>query len=84
MQVFSIRDAKSEVFHHPFFQNTSDEAIRSFQTAVNDPKTNFYKYPDDFDLYHIGEYDDHTGLMKSLKTPEHLKKAVHLVSKEKA
>lgn len=75
-KVFSIRDAKGEVFHQPFFKLTHGEAERDFKTLVNDDKSTLSQYPEDFDLYYLGEYDDQTGLVKSLDTPTHIVKAI--------
>ncbi len=81
-KMFSIRDAKAEVFNKPFHATTHGEAERNFQTAVNDPKTTLSQYPEDFDLYYIGTYNDNTGRFLSLDTPEHLMKAVNCLKKE--
>jgi len=78
LKVFSIRDSKGEVFNTPFFQKTHGEAERSFRQLINDEKSMVFKYPDDFDLYYLGEYDDHTGKLKALDAPQHLHKAVLL------
>lgn len=75
-QMFSIRDAKGEVFHPPFFKNTLGEAERDFREVANDPKSNLQKYPEDFDLYYLGTYDDLTGTFQPLETPKHIIKAV--------
>lgn len=75
-KVFAIRDQKAAIFNQPFFKLTHGEAERDFTTLVNDSQSTINKYPDDFDLYHLGDYDDQTGLIKSLDTPSHLVKAV--------
>lgn len=78
LRVFAIRDSKSEVYGQPFFQHSSGEAERNFKTLVNDPKSTQHMYPEDFDLYEIGSYDDQTGKMTGLDTPTHIVKAVQL------
>lgn len=78
LKVFSIRDSKAEVFNTPFFQKTHGEAERNFKQLISDEKSTPHKYPDDFDLYHLGEYDDSTGKMTTLDTPQHMVKAVQL------
>lgn len=62
-KVFSIRDTKAEVFNPPFFKSTHGEAERDFRSLCNDPKSMPNKYPDDFELYYVGDFDDQTGLM---------------------
>lgn len=76
LKIFSIRDQKSDVFNTPFFKKTVGEAERDFRTLVNDGKSMVNQYPDDFDLYWVGEYDDSTGQLKALDTPQHVLKAV--------
>jgi hypothetical protein len=76
LKMFSIRDQKGEVFHSPFFKNTMGEAERDFHTSVNDEKTMLNKYPEDFDLYYMGEYDNTEGKFAPLDTPQHMTKAV--------
>lgn len=78
LKAYSIRDSKSEIFNLPFFKNTHGEAERDFQQLVNDEKSTVNKYPEDFDLYFLGVYDDNTGVFSSLDTPQHLIKAVQL------
>lgn len=78
LKMYSIRDAKGEIFNPPFFQQTHGVAERSFKELVNDPKSNLNKYPEDYDLYYLGEYDDITGKMSSKETPEHMIKAVNV------
>lgn len=82
LQMYSIYDSKAEVYNTPFFSKTHGEAERSFKTLTNDPKSQVNQYPEDFDLYHIGEYDDNKGITKSLDTPKHILKAISVLRKE--
>jgi hypothetical protein len=76
LKVFSIRDAKAEVYNTPFYKPEFGEAERDFRTAVNDEKTLFNRYPEDFDLYYLGEYNDKDGKVNWEDTPKHMLKAV--------
>lgn len=78
LKMFSIRDSKGEVFNQPFFQKTHGEAERNFSQLVNDSKSTVSQFPEDFDLYFIGTYDDQIGLVKPLATPQHILKAVSI------
>lgn len=78
LKSYSIRDAKAEVFNTPFFCKTHGEAERNFLQLTKDEKSMVHQYPDDYDLYHLGTYDDQTGVMKPLDTPQHMVKAVSL------
>ena len=76
LKMFSIRDAKGEKYFPPFFKHSHGEAERDFVQTVKDPQTMLSKFPEDFDLYFLGEYDDTKGAMSALDTPQHVMKAV--------
>lgn len=78
LQVYSIRDSKGAVFNMPFYKRTHGEAERDFTSLVNDDKSTVSNYPEDYDLYHLGTFDDQTGLVTSLDTPQHVIKAVQV------
>lgn len=82
LKLFAIRDIKTEVFDRPFPQKTHGEAERTFQQIVNDPQTYVSKHPDDFELYFLGTYDDHTGRIDSLEIPQRVTQATSLLNKE--
>ena len=79
LKVFSIRDAKAEIYNTPFYQKTHGEAERNFRSVTNDEKSTINKNPEDFDLYYLGEYDDNKGTFVALDTPQHCLKAVACV-----
>lgn len=76
LQAFSVRDSKSETFGPLFFKHTPAEATRDFTTLVNDPQSTVSQFPEDYDLYHHGEYDNLSGAIIALNTPQHVIKAV--------
>lgn len=78
-KIYSVRDAKGEVYHQPFYQNTHGEAERAFLELVKDERTFVAKYPEDYDLYYLGEFDDQKGTFESLVTPHHMMKATNLL-----
>ncbi|QXP08276.1 MAG: nonstructural protein [Arizlama microvirus] len=78
LKAFAVRDGKAEYYMNPFFQKTMGEAERSFRSLVNDEKSIVHQYPEDYDLYFLGEYDDQTGKFSPLEAPQHLQKAVHV------
>lgn len=66
-QVYTVYDSKAEVYLQPFMFKTKGEAIRAFTETVNDNKSNISRYPEDFTLFHLGEYDDNSGQYKLLE-----------------
>lgn len=61
VKVFAVYDSKLEAYLAPQFMQTNGQMVRAWETAVNDPSTQFSKHPADFTLFAIGEYDDATG-----------------------
>ena len=57
-KVFTILDLKAESYGPPFTSMTTATGLRQFQELVNDHNHFFSKYPDDYELYEIGEWED--------------------------
>lgn len=74
-EAFSVYDEKSKAFGVPFFAVNSGVATRMFTDLVNDPKSTPFRYPTDFSLYHVGEFDDFLGALVPLPSPVPLGKA---------
>lgn len=63
-KVFTVYDSKAELYLNPFNMSTKGQALRGFEDLVNDGQHNFSKYPADFTLFEIGEWDDQTSMYK--------------------
>lgn len=61
LKVLAVYDSKVEAYLSPFFMRSRGEALRGFESAVNDPQTSFCRYPADYTLFEIGEFDESTG-----------------------
>lgn len=61
--VVSVRDRAADAYGRPFFVAALGQAIRSFTDEVNKkgPDNTIGSHPEDFDLYHLGTFDDATG-----------------------
>ena len=57
-KIFTIYDSKAKAYITPFFLHQEGMAIRIFTDCVNDPKHQFGKHPEDYILFHIGEWED--------------------------
>lgn len=62
--VVAVRDRAMDAFMQPFFAPALGLAIRSFGDEVNRPESPMFSHPDDYDLYHIGTYDDAIGAIE--------------------
>lgn len=71
MEIVAVRDRATEAYAQPIFVPALGVAIRSFQDEVNreDPNNNLNLHPEDFALFHLGTYDDNTGLFDTLEAP---------------
>jgi len=67
LQTYAIFDSKAAVFSQPYYAPNDEVAIRSFCSTAMDPSTNISRFPDDFTLHHIAEYDDELGTITPLK-----------------
>lgn len=69
LKVFSVYDSKTEAYMTPFFMRSKGEAIRGFADVVNDGQSTMCKYPHDYTLFEIGEWDDTTARLEPHATP---------------
>lgn len=73
MKIYTIYDKKTETYGRPFFERSDQAALRSVRTVVNTPEQHnqYYKYPGDFELVQIGQYNDESGMLEAM-TPQKL------------
>lgn len=76
-EVMSVYDNKARIFLAPFTCVNISVAVRSFTEAANTPEMMPCKHPEDFMLFHIGRWDDDTGMTESLNPPINLGMAAH-------
>lgn len=81
LKVFSIHDSKAEAFMAPFTATTNGMAIRMVMNLLSDPNSQASKYPGDFSLFMLGEFDDNTGRLK-VTTPSSLGLLTEWTNKE--
>lgn len=77
---FAIRDQKAGAYQDPLFFRSHGEAERAFELAVRNPESTWHKHPNDYDLFHVGDFDDVSGKFEPLDTPQHVVKAAHLLT----
>lgn len=76
LKILSIYDQKSGVWFTPFTARSMGEAIRMFCDTVDDPSTVLHKYPQDFDLFHIGNFENTTGVITTASPAVHIGSAL--------
>lgn len=74
-QVYTIHDSKGDAYSAPFHQFNEQLARRSFEAETMNPNSMISKFPEDFDLYHLGTFDIRTAKYELFDTPKHVVKA---------
>lgn len=81
MQIFAIYDKKAQYHEKPFFCRNKAEALRAVESGVNSSDSFMHKYPADFSVWLLGEFDEKTGTIEGLEKPEFLEECQSLVKK---
>lgn len=72
--ILSVFDSAVNGFGRPLFVPHTGAGIRSFTDEVNrfDPNNTMNAHPEDFVLFHLGEFDDSDASFKLLDKPRML------------
>lgn len=81
MLFFTVHDSAAGAFLEPFCAPTIEVAIRMFRQLVNRADHQFGKFPEDYTLFHVGEFDQESGALVGLPTPHSLGVAVTFVER---
>lgn len=81
--VVAVRDQKADAFGNPWYAQTVPMALRHFSDAVNnqDPNNQWRMHPEDFALFHLGEFDSSTAKFELKEIPSQLCVASDVVAK---
>ncbi len=60
-ELFSVFDAAANRFIDPFPSSTVEMAARGFREACETEGHQFQKFPEDYSLWHVGQFDPATG-----------------------
>lgn len=83
-KLYSVHDAKAELYDPPKAFRSRGLALREFSNAVNKKGHPFNTYPADYHFFEIGEYDDCTAQMKIFDVKENLGCAIDFVDSDLA
>lgn len=61
MQMYAVKDSKAGIFHPPLFAHNAPHALRMCSSVLDNEESQFAKWPADFQIYHIGSFDDQSG-----------------------
>lgn len=83
-KVFAVFDSKACAYMAPFFLPSKGLAIRAFVDLATRPDSTVTKYPADFTLFELGEFEDSTGIIKALPAPISIGNALEFVASKEA
>lgn len=68
LHCFAIFDSATQAYGRPIFVTARGAAVRSFIDEVNSPRegNNLNKHPDDFELHHVGFFNEQTGELRGV------------------
>lgn len=84
MKLVSVKDMKAQVFLQPNFQKSIPDALRSWEIISNEGESLISKFPNDFRLFHLANFDVNTGELHILQHPEDLGSAADFQKKPPA
>lgn len=66
MTIFAIYDKKAEYFLQPMFSRNVSQMIRDLDQVVSDEKSVLHRFPADFALYQLGDFDESSGVIANV------------------
>ncbi|AXH75656.1 MAG: nonstructural protein [Microviridae sp.] len=79
LKLFSVYDRKAKILCKPFYADNAVQAQRIFNQAVNEPGSQYSRWPADFELVEIGSWSDDSHVVTSHVAPLSLGLAVDYV-----
>lgn len=70
--IVAVRDIVADVFHAPVFAQNEGSAKRSFTDQCRNKDTLYGQHPEDYELYHLGYYDDQNASFELNEEPRQI------------
>lgn len=80
LRAYSIFDRKALSYHPPYYAGTDGQAVRTLSDVVADTNSMLSRHPNDFVLFHVGDFDDQKGSFKPVSPIVHIIDAIALVA----
>lgn len=78
--LLAVFDVKMGAYMPPFCAVAIGQASRMFEDAVSQAEGPMGRHPEDYRLFLLGHWDDSTGLVDNLTTPQLVREGVDCVS----
>lgn len=69
LRVYAIYDKKSKLYNQVIFSQNAGCAMRSYTSLVFERSNMMSRFPADYDIYDIGEFDDNSGKLSGCDAP---------------
>lgn len=69
ISLFCIRDKKADIFFNPLSHESTANAVRFAHELANDGKSFFFKFPEDYSLYRVADFDPVKGEVIGFAVP---------------
>lgn len=69
---FSVFDMKANLFGSVFASPTPGAAERALRESINNPDSPHAKFPEDYSLYQVFDFDDNQGIIVETYEPPRL------------
>lgn len=81
LMIVACKDAAVGTFMRPWFCRSKPEAVRLFGDVVNrsEGENQIAQHPDDYSLWYLAEFDENTGQIVGVSSPEKIVEASLLV-----
>ena len=76
--MYVVRDSVSGVYDRPMCARSEGEMVRGFGDIAKDGKHPVGMHPEHFSLWHVGLFNDNTGVIESMP-PKHVVNAIDLI-----
>jgi hypothetical protein len=77
-KIYSVYDHKAGAFLQPFYMPNDGLAIRALQDCAYDQDHQFFRHPEDFTLFEVGEFDNQDCSFDLLPSPSPIKKVIEV------
>lgn len=72
MKLFAVKDMKAQMFLEPRFQRSIADALRGWEVISNEGESMISRFPNDFRLYCLADFDSSTGRISIFDDPQDL------------
>lgn len=80
--IVAVSDRAVGAFMNPFFAPSTGAAVRSFRDECNRSDSPMKAHPEDYELHHLGYWDEETGAFEILDNAEVLVRGKDAIVKE--